>query len=124
MKYLLQFLLLMCFVFAGEFAYAVIPLPVPASIWGMIFLLIALMARIVKLEQIESVANWFLIIIPVLFVVPAVGIIDAFGEISEIWPQMLMVIGWTYLLSFAATGLIADWLIRRKNKRNSQCRNS
>ncbi|MCL2758362.1 MAG: CidA/LrgA family protein [Alphaproteobacteria bacterium] len=117
MKYLQQFLLLMLFVFAGEAVHAAAPLPVPASIWGLCLLLGALLSGIVKLPQIEGVANFFLVIIPVLFVVPAVGVIEIFGDIKEIWPIMLGVIGITYLAAMASTGWLADWMIRIKDRR-------
>jgi holin-like protein len=116
-KYLYQFLLLMAFVLAGELVYAAVPLPIPASIWGLLLLFGALASGIVKLAQIEKVANFFLIIIPVLFVVPAVGIIEVFGGIAKIWPIMLLIILITYLAAMASTGWLADWMIEIKNKR-------
>jgi holin-like protein len=117
MKYLSQFLLLMAFVLAGEFIYAVVPLPVPASIWGLLLLFFAMLLRIVKLSQIEDIANFFLVIIPVLFVVPAVGVIEVFGDIADVWPIMLIIILVTYLAAMASTGWLADWMIEKKSGR-------
>jgi len=117
MKYLLQFLLLMTFVLAGELVYAIIPLPIPASIWGLVLLLTALWTGVVKLPQIEDVAKFFLIIIPVLFVVPAVGILEVFGGIAKVWPIMLIVIITTYLMAMASTGWLAEFMIRLKDKK-------
>ena len=118
MKYLQQFLLLMLFVFAGEAVYAVVPLPVPAGIWGLLLLLSALVSGVVKLPQIENVANFFLAVIPVLFVVPAVGVLEIFGDIAKIWPIMLAVICITYLAAMASTGWLADFMIRMKDKKS------
>lgn len=107
----------MAFVLAGEVVYALVPLPIPASIWGLVLLLAALMSGAVKLSQIEDVAKFFLAIIPVLFVVPAVGVLEVFGGISKIWPAMLAVIALTYLAAMASTGWLAEFMIRIKDKR-------
>ncbi|MCL1785897.1 MAG: CidA/LrgA family protein [Alphaproteobacteria bacterium] len=108
----------MLFVFAGEAVYAVVPLPVPAGIWGLLLLLSALVSGVVKLPQIENVANFFLAVIPVLFVVPAVGVLEIFGDIAKIWPIMLAVICITYLAAMASTGWLADFMIRMKDKKS------
>ncbi|MCL2538029.1 MAG: CidA/LrgA family protein [Alphaproteobacteria bacterium] len=117
MKYLSQFLLLMVFVVAGEFVHAIVPLPVPASIWGLILLLGALWTRVIKLSQIEDVANFFLIIIPVLFVVPAVGVLEIFGDIAYVWPAMLLVIILTYFAAMVSTGWLAEFMIWWKDRK-------
>ena len=108
----------MIFVLAGEAVYAIVPLPIPASIWGLVLLLSALWIGVVKLPQIENVANFFLVIIPVLFVVPAVGVIEIFESIAHVWPMMLAVIIITYLAAMASTGWIAEWMIRIKDKKS------
>ncbi len=117
MKYFTQFLLIMIFVLLGEAVYALVPLPVPPSIWGLLLLLGALLLGIVKLSHIEDTANFFLAIIPVLFVVPAVGIIEFFDDIAKIWPQMLAVVVVTYLAAMASTGWLADFMVKIKDKK-------
>lgn len=42
MKFVIQFLIIIGFSFAGEFLHYVIPLPIPASIYGIVLLFIAL----------------------------------------------------------------------------------
>ena len=113
----------MAFVFAGEGVYAAINafvhVPIPASIWGLCLLLGALWTGIIKLSQIEDVANFFLVIIPVLFVVPAVGILEIFGDIESVWPAMLAVIILTYLAAMASTGWLAEFMIWMKDRRRA-----
>ena len=53
MKYLRQFFIILGFSFAGEVLHALIPLQVPASIYGLVLLFIALMAGWIKLPQIR-----------------------------------------------------------------------
>ena len=60
MKYLYQFLVILGFSFAGEMIHAVVPLPVPASVYGLVLLFVCLMLEVVKLNQIEEAADFFL----------------------------------------------------------------
>jgi len=123
MKYLNQFLLLMLFVLAGELIARVVPLPIPSMIYGLVLLFLALCAGIVKLKHIEDIANWFLTVIPVLFVVPAVGIITMAPHLAGVWPWMLAVVVLTYFAAMASTGYVADlfiWLRDRKKKKSKK----
>ena len=51
MKYLRQLLMILIFSFIGEVLHAVIPIQMPASIYGLVLLFIALMTGLVKLPQ-------------------------------------------------------------------------
>ena len=74
MKYLYQFLVILGFSFAGEMIHAVVPLPVPASVYGLVLLFVCLMLEVVKLNQIEEAADFFLQIMPVLFIGASVSL--------------------------------------------------
>lgn len=52
----------------------VLPLPVPASVYGLVLLLAALTAGIVKLEQVKETGTYLTGIFPLLFVPAAAGI--------------------------------------------------
>ena len=53
MKYVLQFLIIMVFAFIGELLNFLIPLPIPASIYGIVLLFLALELKIVKVSDIK-----------------------------------------------------------------------
>ncbi|MDR0448867.1 MAG: CidA/LrgA family protein [Rickettsiales bacterium] len=110
-------MIITAFVLAGEGMRAVLPLPIPGSIWGMFLLFLALAARLVKLRHIEDAADFILKVILVLFVVPAVGVMDSFGELAGIWYFVAAIIVITYLSAFASTGYIADFLLKFKGKK-------
>lgn len=50
-KYLFQFARILAFCFLGEFCHAVLPLPIPASIYGLVLLLAALLLGLVQLTM-------------------------------------------------------------------------
>ena len=51
MKYILQFLVILGFTFMGEVLSYVIPFPIPAAIYGLVLLLIALCTGLLKLSH-------------------------------------------------------------------------
>lgn len=114
MKYLFQFCIIMIFVFLGEIMEWLIPLPIAGSIYGLLLLFLALVFGIVKLSWVEDVANWLHSIMGLFFVAPAVAIIDIWGEISDIWPMLVILLVVVYFISMITTGVAADTLIRDK----------
>ena len=60
MKYLRQLLMILIFSFIGEVLHAVIPIQMPASIYGLVLLFIALMTGLVKLPQVHEAARFLI----------------------------------------------------------------
>ena len=53
--------MILLFSFIGEFFRMVIPLPVPASVYGLVLLLAALLTGVIKLDQVEGAADFLCI---------------------------------------------------------------
>ena len=68
MKYVRQFCIILVFSFLGEILHTLIPLPIPASVYGLVLLLTALCARIVSVEQVKEAAKFLIEIMPVMFI--------------------------------------------------------
>ena len=79
MKYFRQFFLILAISFAGEILHMVLPLPVPASIYGLVLMLLALVTGIVKIEQVKDTAVFLIEIMPVMFIPAAVGLLDSWS---------------------------------------------
>ena len=73
MDLIFQFLRIMVFCFAGELCHNFLPLPIPASVYGLLLLLAALKLGWVKLEQVRTAALFLIGIFPLLFVPAAAG---------------------------------------------------
>ena len=56
MKLVFEFARIAAFCFAGEVCHLVLPLPIPASVYGLMLLLAALRFGVVKLEQVRTAA--------------------------------------------------------------------
>ncbi|MGM9747927.1 MAG: CidA/LrgA family protein, partial [Candidatus Cryptobacteroides sp.] len=62
MKYVFQFLRIMVFAFIGELLNYLIPLPIPASIYGIVLLFLALELKIVKVSDIKETSSFLIAI--------------------------------------------------------------
>ena len=51
MKYVRQFWIILLISAMGEALHVLIPLPVPASVYGLVIMLIALLTHIIKLDR-------------------------------------------------------------------------
>ena len=120
MKFLVQFLIIAAVSFAGEILNAVVPLPVPASIYGIVILFVLLQCRIVKVSMVREASSFLIGIMPVLFIPAAVGLIESWGVISGSWIQYLVITLVTTVLVMGVSGAVTQFVIRRAKKRNGE----
>ena len=118
MKYVKQILIILAFSLLGEVLQAVIPLPVPAAIYGLVLLLIALCTGLLKPEQIADTAHFLIGIMPLLFVAPAAKIMAYWGIIKENWLPIIAITVISTVVVFAVSGLVTKWL-RKGGKKDA-----
>ena len=75
MKFISQFIIIIAFTFIGELLHFFIPLPIPASIYGIVLLFICLMMKWIKVAEIRETSTFLIAIMPVMFIPAAVGLI-------------------------------------------------
>lgn len=120
MRYLFQSGRILAFCFAGEVLHAVLPLPVPASVYGLLLLLLALCSGIVRLEQVRETGLFLTGIFPLLFVPAAAGVMELWAELGAmLLPAVIAIVPVTVLV-FAAAGRTTQALIRRKEKTQNE----
>lgn len=116
MRYLFQFTRLLAFCFAGELLHTFLPLPIPASVYGLLLLLLALCVGIVKLEQVRETGLFLTSIFPLLFVPAAAGVMDLWAELGAMLLPALIVIIPVTILVFTVAGRTTQAVIRRKER--------
>ena len=117
MKYLTQFVIIMGFTLLGEALQRLIPLPIPASVYGLTLLFLALCLKIVKVEQVKETGGFLTSILPILFVSPAVGIVEDWGLIADrLVPIVLILVGST-IASFGISGRIAQAILKKEGEK-------
>ena len=114
LKYLKQLLLILLFSICGEVLQALIPLPIPAAIYGIILMLIALISGIMKPDAIADTARFLIGIMPLLFVAPAVNILQNWGLIKpHLVPICLIMVLSTFIV-FIVSGIVTQLLLKKK----------
>ncbi len=115
MKYIPQFLYILSFSFIGEVLQAAIPLPIPAAIYGLVLLLIALSTGLLKVRQVEDAAGWLISIMPILYVPICVKILEYWGVISTNAAAIITITVVSTFLVFAVSGLVTQRLMKRRD---------
>lgn len=85
MRYLKQFMMILAFSFLGEALHFILPLPIPASIYGLITFIICLYTKCVSLSEVKETSSFLLEIMPFLFVPSAVGLIKMWNVLASVW---------------------------------------
>lgn len=116
MKYIKQFALIALLTFIGECLNLLIPLPVPASIYGMVLLFLCLQTGILKLSQIEETADLLLGVMPIFFISPTVSLMSSIGVIKDSLLGVFVVCIVSTIAVMTVTGLVAQFVIRQDKK--------
>ena len=117
MKYIKQFLVIIGISFAGELFKAVLPFPIPASIYGMIILFIGLMTGIIKLDAVKDAGKFLIEIMPLMFIPAGVGLMESWGILKPVILPFCIITVATIVTVMAAAGRTSQWIIRRGKKR-------
>lgn len=116
MKYVKQFAIIALMTFLGECLNLLFPLPVPASIYGMVLLFLCLQTGFLKLAQIEEAADLLLGVMPIFFISPTVSLMSSIGVIKDSLVGVFVVCIVSTVVVMVVTGLVAQAVIRRDKK--------
>lgn len=122
MKYLKQFGVVTAVSFAAELIRHAIPAPIPASVYGLALMFFALKFRWIKIESIDETGKFLLDIMPLMFIPPAVGLVDAWRNLNGVWTPALLLIFVGTGIVMAATGGAAQLTIRFQERRDRRAR--
>ena len=113
MKHIKQLLIILAFTLLGEALTYLLPLPIPAAIYGLVLMFIALCTGLLKPHHIDETARFLLQVMSILFVAPTVGILANWGLIApELVPIAVIVVVSTVVV-FSVSGLVTQWLLKK-----------
>ena len=113
MKYLSQFLIILGFTFLGEALQRLIPLTIPASVYGLMLFFGALCLGLVKVEQVKEAGGFLTSVLPLLFVAPTVGIVEHWTLIrAQLMPIALLLLAST-ALTFGIAGKVTGLFLKK-----------
>lgn len=116
-KYVRQILIIFTAAFLGELLRRLLPLPVPANIYGFTLLFGALCFRVVKPEHVHETAAILIELMPLLLVAPAAAILPHFGALMPVLAQFLATVTISTAVIFGAAGRVTQYVIRRERRR-------
>ena len=104
----------------GEVMHYFIPLPVPASIYGMAILFVGLMTKIIPLDYVEDAGKLMIEIMPVMFIPAGVGLMASFGVLKPMIIPFCVVLIVTVVTVIIITGHVSQFIIRSGKKKNKE----
>lgn len=120
MKYIKQFGIILMVSFIGEILKYLIPLPVPASIYGLLIMLIALKTKIIRLDMVNDVGSFLLEIMPIMFISPAVGVLASWNDFEKVLIPAVIITVTTTVIVMVVSGRITQAVVRSNNKARIQ----
>ena len=116
MKYLRQFGIILIVSFIGELLNYVVPLPIPASIFGLVIMFTCLCTKVIKLDEVKETADFLIEIMPLMFIPAAVGLIEIWDVISSNIVAYAIIIVVSTVLVMVVSGHVTGFFLRRKKK--------
>lgn len=116
MKYIKQFAIIITICLLGELLAEILPFSIPASVYGLFLMLIALMTKVIKPAQVKDVSNFLMDVMPIMFVPSSVGIMVSWGLLKDILVPALIVSMLGTLLVMIASGKTVDLLVKLTGK--------
>ena len=112
MKYLRQFMIILLVSFLGELLKYVIPLPVPASIYGLVILFILLETGILKLNAVKETSVFLIEIMPLMFIPAGVGLMESWGDLNSMLLEVVVIILVSTVLVMGVSGKVTELVLK------------
>ena len=120
MKYLRQFMVIMMISFIGELLHYFIPLPVPASIYGMVLMFLALLTGVIRLEHVRETGKFLIEIMPLMFIPAGVGLMSSWSTLKPLLLPVAVITVVTIITVMVASGHTAQFILKRAEKREGK----
>ena len=114
MKWIKQFGIILAVSFIGELLGNWIPLPIPASIYGIILLFLCLKLHLIPFDDVHETGDFLIEIMPLMFIPAAVGLTESWDKISPIFWKLIIVTAVSTVLVMAISGRVTQFVIRHE----------
>ncbi|MCD8915610.1 antiholin-like murein hydrolase modulator LrgA [Staphylococcus simulans] len=123
-SFLHQVLVISVILLISKIIESFIPIPMPASVIGLVLMFIALSTGIIKLGEVESVGTALTNNISFLFVPAGISVINSLGILSQSPILIILLIIISTILLLLCTGFVSQILVKgapfaRKSEKHS-----
>ena len=116
MKYIRQIAIIMLIAIIGEVLNHLIPLPIPASIYGIVIMLLLLTTGLLKVESVKETSAFLIEIMTITFIPATAGLMDSFHLLSgSLTAYVVILVVSTYAVMIVS-GRVSQAVIRKEKK--------
>ena len=119
MKFVKQFLIILGISFAGEALKFLLPFPIPASIYGMVILLIGLLSGFIPLASVKEAGTFLIEIMPVMFIPACVGPMASWHILQPFLVPVSIITVAALITVMIVTGRCTQWILHKDRKKAS-----
>ena len=120
MKYIIQFEIILAISLIGELLNRLIPLPIPASIYGMAILFTALCTGIIKLSAVKETGHFLVQIMPMMFIPATVSLLESWSIMQNFLIAIIVISLVSTIIVLFASGHATQIIINLKKKEKKQ----
>lgn len=120
MRFIKQLLIILGVTFAGEALHFLLPLPVPASIYGLVLMLLCLCFKVFPLRAVEETGDFLIDLMPTLFIPATVGVMAAWDVLQPVLLQVALITFLSLIVVMAVSGRVTQWALRREAKHHQE----
>ncbi|MBQ4150714.1 MAG: CidA/LrgA family protein [Clostridia bacterium] len=116
MKYVKQFTIIALISLIGEALNHLIPLPIPASIYGVVIMFICLEIKIIPLSAVRDTGLFLVSLMQIMFIPATVGLIDTWDVFAPNFVAYTVIIIVSTFLVMLVSGKITEFVIHLSKK--------
>ena len=124
MKYIRQFVIILFISFIGEALKYVLPLPIPASIYGLVLMFVLLETKVLKVEAVQEAGKFLIEIMPLMFIPAGVGLLNAWDTLKPVLIPIIVILFVSTIVVMGVSGKVTQTMIeaeeRKKNEGHSE----
>ena len=120
MKYVRQFLIILFFSFIGELLKFLIPLTIPASIYGLVLMFLTLQFKVLKIDSVKETAKFLVEIMPVMFIPAGVELLTSWSSLQQILIPIVVITIISTVVVMAVAGKVTDSMLQLKKKKKER----
>lgn len=122
MKLFRQFTIILVISLIGEALHYLIPLPVPASIYGLLLMLAGLCTKLIPVDSVKAASYFLIEIMPMMFIPASVGLMETWGLLRPILIPFLVITPVSTIAVMVSSGKITQ-LLMKSHKRKKDTKN-
>ena len=115
MKFFRESILILAIYFAGEIISKLLHIPIPGNIIGMLLLFLLLTTKVIKVEKVENLANFFLDHLAFFFIPASVGLMASFNSLKGSIFRIIILCILTTIIVISVTGITVQFICKNKS---------